>query len=188
MLTDDQVAKINRGRDWPLQNFTRQQWADIADRLPEPPKPKACFRFLNAANIYWLDAPTPKKQTRLIAEAVEELNVTIEKVRTARPGLVRLVKGLSEIHGELQTHANIMRTEMAERPRGAHHNRHAFLRAALELWESCGGKPKRSRQSEVPSGPLIRYLSFVSQLVIIKEKPPELETLIRFIARYRKGN
>jgi hypothetical protein len=188
LLSDDEVAELSERRGRPLRNLTRQQWSELAAKLPRGSNPtREMFRsFLFAANRYWDDAarPSPKKRARLVRQAEAHVLAAIEKIDVADTELVDDMKQLAAVHGRLQWQADNWDDAVARAAGrsdfGAHEHRHEYLGAALDLWVACGGEPKFSRNA---SGPLIRSLTFACGLVGLKYSR---RALAEFVIRYRE--
>jgi hypothetical protein len=193
VLADDEVSELNRLRDRPSRNFTADQWRDIAAKLPSgaAPRRETWFAFLLASNVYWeVDAgPSPREKARLMEEAVDEIRSAMDKIYIAAP---RLRDDVLHIGGQFLTrfiyHRDTLQDLAARAPTFAdpRFHRREFLAAAADLWLACGGKLGFSRSTATgePSGPLIRYLTFVCKLVM-DEDAPALETLAAFVREYQ---
>jgi hypothetical protein len=144
--------------------------------------------FAAAANYYWkhIASPTPVKDfRRQLATAIEDLRGNLDTLSKLAPGYVEelsklraTIDALHESWCDLQDHADSYE--------GSTFHKREFMLNALLLWDYCGGKIafSRDKDSGTPTGPLIRYLSFVCNLVMGKEAPA-LNTLATFIQRNR---
>jgi hypothetical protein len=186
VLTDDDVERLTQFGTPPPRNFTAEQWRGITARLPlnATPMRETLLVFLVAANLYWEAAAgqTPRKRLRLVAEAVEHLKAAIEKIHAATTHRHSELEKLAHIAGRIEWDRDNMRLLPEVDPR---FHRKEFLAAALELWVGCGGELGLSRSLTKPTGPLIRYLVFVSKLVMGKDAPKP-ETLAKFVRDERR--
>jgi hypothetical protein len=181
VLTDEEISALTQWGTPPRRNFTAEQWRGITARLPSGATPmrQALFVFLVAANSYWEDAagPTPRERARLVAEAVEHLKAAMEKIHAATRHRHSELKKLSQVASQIEWDRDDMRFLPEVDPR---FHRREFLAVALNLWMACGGRLRLSRSRTKPTGPLIRYLVFVSELVMGKDAPTP-ETLAAFV-------
>ena len=151
------------------------------------------MEFLTAVNLFWHAAarPVPTQRAQLLAKATTGLKRVMEKLRAeGSPTAAAINRQLSLASIALSHHADAVKRLTADNfsPVGrAHFHRHEFLDAAVDLWVANGGAVRFSRPSKsgIPTGPLIRYLTSVCDIVMGK-KAPKLETLAAFIVKYRQ--
>jgi hypothetical protein len=174
----------------PQRDFTEQQWRDIIAELPNAPTNEARRDLIVAANVYWevraaLNLPL-KEQRRLVAEAVDHLRAGMENIRVAAPQFQSQLTPLSRLLANLVEYRDLLEgipNHSAATLRKS--RREEFLDAALKLWLDCGGNLQRSRSPREPTGPLIRYLTVVSDIVM-GEDALAPESLAAFVRERRK--
>jgi len=176
----------------PLRNFTPQQWRDIVANLPKgaAPTDEARLNLVIAANVYWeiRVGPQLRDQARLVAEAVDHLQQAKDNIRVAAPQfqsrdqLAPLETLLTELNSWRDVLQSVPIPSLATLAKSRHEE---FLDAALNFWLDCGGKLSFSRSPRGPTGPLIRYLTVLSDTVM-GEDARKGETLAAFIQRRKR--
>jgi hypothetical protein len=166
-----------------MRNFTVQQWADIIAHLPKGASPthEATTEFAVAANVYWegYAAPSVRKRLRLLVQVINHVRAAVP-IDVAIPHMKHRFAADLDI---LAFHRDACE-RAANRPAPKKMHREEFLKAAIKLWFACGGGPGTSWSGE-PSGPLIRYLRLVCDLVMGAAAPAP-ETLRAFARKERR--
>jgi len=186
VLTEDDIEHYKREYGRSPRNFTTQQWRDIAAALPPDQKGRdTSFRgyfpsmFLMIANDYWTGmatTPTTKQSLQQLDKLLKDARADLKRERKLAP---ERAAALWEL-GYLEMRWPGISVE------GVRFHRERFLNSSVMWWKVCGGELTFSRDKDLgtPTGPLIRYLSLVCNLVM-GEEAPALETLAAFIQRYR---
>jgi hypothetical protein len=181
VLTEDDIENYKRIFERSPRNFTTRQWRDIAAALPPGPKGRDMFfySFLVAANDYWTGmatTPTTKHSVRRLDKLLKDARADLKRERKLAPERAAALFEMGYFDMKWP----------GRNVESARFHRHSFLIRSVMLWEFCGGETAFSRDKGLgtPTGPLIRYLSLVCNLVMGKEAPA-LETLAAFIQRYR---
>jgi hypothetical protein len=187
VLTDGQIAELRDKFGDRYRNLPQQDLQDLAAFLPVGSKGRDVFlfRFLVAANCYWATLRL-KSELRELDRVIGALHSVLRRLTKLDPSRMYAPKNrmgpLTIIDRALDE--SIFQYTVLFDPQFGQKNRRFFFHDVLRLWEDCGGKLRFSRTSNKPTGPLIRYLSLVGNLVMGDDASAP-NTLAAYVQQFR---